>query len=226
MTVDQVINELKSLGSPEGVEGKRRFGINPKECFGVSHVDLKILAKKIGKSDELALQLFNSGVYDARLLVPLIFNPKNLTSELMEKFMKSFDTWEMCDSYCMRFFGVSNYALEKSLKWVKSSSEFEKRAGFVLMASLSIVDKKLPNQFYEQFFPIMIENANDDRKYVMKAINWALRQIGKRNEFLRKRSIDVAKQIQKLGTKSAKWIAADALRELQSENVKIRNYGD
>lgn len=224
MRVETVLKELEKLGSPEVVEAKKRFAIESANSHGIFMKDLKILAKKIGKNDALAVELFDTGVYEAKLLVPLLFNPKKLTSALMEKWMKSFDNWEICDSFCMSFFGENKLGVEKAFKWVEHKGEFQKRAGFVCMVSYSYKNREASNEEFHQFFPIMIKHANDDRTYVMKGINWALRQIGKRNVDLNHAAIEVAHAIRLLDTKPARWIAADALRELQNEKVCLRNY--
>jgi 3-methyladenine DNA glycosylase AlkD len=142
----------------------------------------------------------------------------------MEKWVKTFDNWEICDTFCMGFFGVSPLALKKAFQWVEYTGEFQKRAGFVCMVSFAFTDKKASNDEIRRFFPVMMRHANDERKYVMKAINWALRQAGKRNQDLHKEAIEVAYQILLLGTKPSRWIALDALRQLQSEKVSMKNY--
>jgi 3-methyladenine DNA glycosylase AlkD len=187
--------------------------------------------KKSGKpktvTDTLALQLFDTGIYEARLLCSMLFNPKNLTAPLMEKWVQTFENWEICDTYCMRVMGKSNstkLVLPKAYEWVEHEAEYQKRAGFVLMVVYSFNDKTASNDTIRPFFPMMLKHANDERTYVMKAINWALRQVGKRNPDLCREAIEVANQIEALGTKPARWIARDALRELQNPKVVIRNY--
>lgn len=142
----------------------------------------------------------------------------------MEKWVVTFENWEICDSFCMRLFSKSKFAIPKILEWSKRKREFEKRAAFAILASYCMADKKSGNKVFEQFFPIIIREANDERIYVKKAINWALRNIGKRNIDLNKKAIKVANEILQMKSKSAKWIAKNALRELEKENVNILDY--
>ena len=178
-----------------------------------------IIAKEIGKNNELALQLFDSGIYEGRLLCSKIFKPKDITEPLMEKWVKTFENREICDSFCMGLFAKSRFAVPKILEWTKRKPEFEKRAGFAIMAAYCMADKKSDNELFEQFFPIIKREANDERLYVKKAVNWALRNIGKRNSDLNEIAIDVANEILNFESKSAKWIAKDALKELQKDGV-------
>ena len=203
---------------------KARFAITAEHSHGIFLKDLEALAKRIGKNDELALALFGSGIYEAKLLTSMLFNPHNLTDELMETWVSAFVNWEICDTFCMGFFGKSQYAVAKALKWSAYEPEFQKRAGFVCMVSYAFTHKDAGNDDMRQFFPIIKREASDDRKYVMKGINWALRQIGKRNVDLYNETIVVAHEIMALGSKPARWIATDALRQLQSPKVFLKNY--
>ena len=149
---------------------------------------------------------------------------KEVTEALMEKWVATFENWEICDSFCMGVFAKGNFAKQKILEWTQRSREFEKRAGFTVMAAYCMADKKAPNEVYEAFLPIIIREATDERLYVKKAVNWALRSIGKRNIDLNKRTIEVAKEIQQLDNKAAKWIASDAIKELSGDKVNILDY--
>jgi len=225
MTLKQVISKLKKLADKEKISFKEsKFGIIAKNSLGIYHKDLKVIAKEIGKDSQLAVQLFDSEIYEARILCSKIFNPKDITEPLMDKWVKTFDNWEICDSFCMGLFAKSDFALPKILEWTSRKNEFEKRAGFATMAAYCMADKKASNEIFEQFLPIIKHEANDDRLYVKKAINWALRNIGKRNIDLHKKAIETANEILKFDSKSAKWIANDALRQLNKENVNILDY--
>jgi len=158
------------------------------------------------------------------LICAKISRPKEVSEELMDEWITHFNTWEICDSFCMQLFKFHPLAVQKAIEWSKRKREFEKRAGFVLMATYGFADKKANNEVFEQFFPILIEQANDDRIYVKKAINWALRQIGKRNINLQKKAIETANEILKQNSRSAQWIAKDALKELQGEKINILDY--
>lgn len=224
MELKKILIELKKLGGPEVKKTKERFAITAGNSHGIFLKDLNKLAKKIGPDDRLALDLFDTGIYEARLLTSMLFNPDNLTEKLMEKWVRTFENWEICDTFCMGFFGVSRFAISRALEWVEYKGEYQKRAGFVCMVSYAFTNKEATNAEIRRFFPLMIKHANDERKYVMKGINWSLRQVGKRNKDLHREAIDVANQILTLGSRPARWIAKDALRQLQSPKVYFKNY--
>ncbi len=225
MQLNEILKELKSLSNNEiKVFKAKKYRIQSDNSWGVYQKDLQILAKKIGKDTKLGIQLFDTNIYDAQLLCAKICKPHEVSEELMEKWVLHFNTWEICDSFCMQLFKYNPLAIEKAFEWTKRTNVFEKRAGFVLMATYGFADKNADNKVFEQFYPILIEHANDDRLYVKKAVNWALRQIGKRNVDLHKRSIQTAQRILEIDSKSAQWIAKDALRELQSDKVNILDY--
>ena len=203
---------------------EKKFGIISNNSLGIYHKELKMIAKEIGQDNELALQLFDSGIYEGRLLCSKMFNPKEVTEPLMEKWVKTFENWEICDSFCMGLFAKSEFALAKILEWTKRKREFEKRAGFATLAAYCMADKTSENELFEQFFPIIKREANDERLYVKKAINWSLRNIGKRNIDLKEMAINIANEILNFESKPAKWIAKDALKELQKEGVRMSNY--
>jgi len=222
MQYNEVIIKLKSLKNPEAVKGMERFGINPKNNFGIRVTTLREFAKEIGKDHDLALKLWESGIHDARMLAAHIDDPKLVTEEQMEKWANSFDSWDVCDNCCMHLFYKTQFAYEKIVEWSKHEKEFVKRAGFTLIASLSIHDKKSDDKIFEEFLQIIKRESTDERNYVKKAVNWALRQIGKRNWNLNKRAINIAREIKKIESKSASWIASDAIRELTGEKVEHR----
>ena len=225
MTYTEIIAGLHDLKDAEKVIFKeQKFGIISNNSLGIYHKELKMIAKEIGPNNEFALQLFDSGIYEGRLLCSKMFKPEDVTEALMEKWVKTFENWEICDSFSMGLFSKSKFALAKILEWTKREREFEKRAGFAMMAAYCMADKKSDNDLFEQFFPIIKRAANDERLYVKKAVNWALRNIGKRNIDLKEAAIDVANEILKFDSKSAKWIAKNALRELQKDGVRMSNY--
>nr|WP_277612708.1 DNA alkylation repair protein [Eudoraea chungangensis] len=203
---------------------EKKFGIISNNSLGIYHKELKMIAKEIGQNNQLALQLFDSGIYEARLLCSKMFKPKDVTEPLMEKWVKTFENWEICDSFSMGLFSKSKFALDKIMEWTERDSEFEKRAGFAIMASYCMADKTSENELFEQFFPIIKREVNDERLYVKKAVNWALRNIGKRNIDLNERAIEVTKEILEFESKSAQWIAKNALSELQKEHLRMSDY--
>ncbi len=225
MNYKQVIKKLKELADPEKVAFKaKKFNIISNNSIGVYHKDLKVLAKEVGLNNELALELFDSEIYEGRLLCSKIFRAKDVTNDLAEKWVVTFENWEICDSFCMGLIAKGPLAKKKIVQWTKRKKEFEKRAGFATMAAYCMADKKAGNEVYESFLPIIKTAATDDRIYVKKAVNWALRSIGKRNVDLNKLAIATAKEILKFDSKAAQWIAKDAIKELEGDGVNILDY--
>ncbi len=225
MDGEEILEQLKSLSNAKAIAGMARFGINPKNTYGVSIPVLRKMAKQIGKNHRLAEKLWHSGIHEARILAGMIDLPEMVTQEQMEGWVRDFDSWDVCDQCCSNLFDKTKFAHQKAVEWSRRKEEFVKRAGFVLMATLAVHDKEANNQKFLRFVPIIKREATDDRNFVKKAVNWALRQIGKRNRSLNKEAIKIAKEIQKIDSKSAKWIASDALRELTSEAVQKKLRG-
>jgi 3-methyladenine DNA glycosylase AlkD len=222
MEYQEIIKKLKSEANPKNVMGMARFGIRAKNILGVSIPVLRKMAKKIGRNHKLAQQLWDSGIHEARMLACFIDEKAEVTEKQMEKWVKDFDSWDICDQVCANLFDRTDFAWKKALEWTKRKEEFVKRAGFVLMATLSVHDKKANDKDFEKFFPLIKKYSIDERNFVKKAINWALRQIGKRNLNLNKKAIKLAKEIQKIDSKGARWITNNALRELISDPVQKR----
>ena len=220
MQYEEVMNRLRSLSNPEAVAGMARFGINPANTLGVSVPNLRKLAKTAGKDHGLAQELWSSGVHEARILASMIDEPAKVTGEQMERWASGFDSWDVCDQCCMNLFDKSALAYQKAVEWSGRDEEFVKRAGFALMACLAWHDKKAADEKFLAFLPAINREAVDNRNYVRKAVNWALRQIGKRNLALNLAAIETARDVQQIDSKAARWIAADALRELTSEKVQ------
>jgi len=223
MTVDEIVKKFESLGSAENVAGMARFGIVAKKAFGVAAADLRQLAKEIKKETAgrhaLALELWKTGIHDARAVAYLIDDPKQVTGVQMDLWAQDFDNWAIVDGTCGHLFCRSPLAYEKVLEWSERDEEFIKRAGIVLIAWLAVHDKKADDDKIAAFLPILERHANDERNFVKKAVNWSLRQIGKRSLFLNKLAVDTANRIKLQNTKPARWIAADALRELTRDKV-------
>lgn len=215
MNCSDILKKLKSLSNPKNVEGMARFGISTNDTLGVSIPDIRKLAKEIGKNHELALELWDSGIHEARLLAGFIDAPKLVNQDQLEDWVEDFDSWDVCDQVCGSLFDKTEFAWAKAIEWTKRKKEFVKRAGFVLMACLAVHDKKAEDNGFIAFLPIIKRECTDERNFVKKAVNWALRQIGKRNIKLNKLAITTAKEIQKIDSKTARWIANDALRELK-----------
>jgi 3-methyladenine DNA glycosylase AlkD len=220
LTCENILNQLKSLSNPEAIAGMARFGIDSHNTYGVSIPTLRKIAKDAGKNHALALHLWSSEVHEARLLAGMIDSPEDVTEEQMESWVKDFNSWDVCDQVCSNLFDKTGFAYKKAVEWSKREEEFVKRAGFVLMAALAVHDKSAKDEEFLKFLPIIKRESVDSRNFVKKAVNWALRQIGKRNTNLNKEAIKTAKDIRDLNSKSAKWIASDAIRELTGEAVQ------
>ncbi|MFH1892429.1 MAG: DNA alkylation repair protein [Candidatus Zixiibacteriota bacterium] len=222
MKYTEVLKRLKSMANPDALEGMARYGITATKSNGVSAPKLRTLAKEIGKNHELALKLFGAGILDARLLAALIDDPKLVTRSQMESWVKQLENWGDCDCCCSVLFDKTPYAYDKAFQWSKRKAEVVKRAGFSLMAALAVHDKKAPDEKLAQFLPVIKRESIDERNLVKKGVNWALRQIGKRNKNLNRLAIEVGEEIRLIDSRSARWIASDALRELKSEQVQAR----
>jgi len=220
--LDRIMRELKAMEDPGCVAGMARYGIRSEKAYGVSITKLMAIERRVGKNHGLAAELWDTGVHDARLLACLVDDPRLVTEAQMDRWVKDFDTWALCDGCCGHLFDKTPFAYNKAHEWTKRKEEYVRRAGFAMIASLTVHDKKAEDEAFLRFLPEIRKAATDDRNYVMKAVNWALRQIGKRNPRLNREAIKIAEQIHKLDSRSARWIASDALRELRSDPVRAR----
>ena len=220
MDYQEILQKLKSLSNPENIKGMARYGINPQNNLGISIYMLRSFAKEIGTNHKLALQLWDSGIHDARLLAVFIEDPEQITGEQMDRWVHTFDSWDVCDQACTSLFDQIVLAWKKVFEWPERNEEFVRRAAFSLVAGLAVHDKNATDHEFKRVFPLIKQHAVDERNYVKKAVNWALRNIGKRNIRLNKKTIQLAEEILTMKSRSAKWIAHDALRELRSEKVK------
>ena len=220
--LDLILARLEILTNKKNLAGMARFGIATDKAFGVKHPELKVIAKNYRKDHELALELWASGYHEARLLATIIDDPKMVSEAQAEAWVKDINSWDICDGFTGNLIDKTPFAYKKAIQWAHRDEEFVRRAGFALMAWLPMHDKKAPDTKFDPFFPLIIQYAGDERNFVKKAVNWALRQLGKRNALLNKKAIQTAKQIAKIDNKAARWIAKDALKELQSEPVQAR----
>lgn len=193
-----------------------RYGINPKKLYGVSIPALRKLAKEVGKDHKLAAGLWKTGVHEARILASMVDDPDKVSEAQADRWAKDFDSWDVCDQCCTNLFRKTGFAYKKCEKWSRAEKEFVKRAGYVLMATLAVGDKKAPDERFLRLLPLIKREAGDSRNFVKKAVNWALRQIGKRNRRLHAAALKTAGEIAAMEGKSARWIAGDAMRELTS----------
>jgi len=199
-----------------------KFGMSVEGRLGVSVPELRKLAKEVGRDHRLALSLWKTGIAEARIVAAFVDDPAAVTSAQMDRWVKDFDSWDVCDQACLSLFDKSPLAWQKIPRWAGREQEFVKRAAFALIAGLAWHDKQAADQRFTDLFPILMKGADDDRNYVKKAVSWAIRNIGKRNPKLNRAAVKLAKDIQRMDSKASRWVAADAIRELQSDVVRRR----
>ena len=220
----EIIKKLETMSDPAIVDLKSKRGSRAQNSYGVKVRDLRTIARDIGINHSLALELFRTGIHEARKLASMIDNPQEVTGAQMEEWAGAFDSWDVCDCCCNSLFVKTQFAYTKALEWSRRNEEYVKRAAFAMMAHLVFYDKFADDKKFEQFFPAIKGGAIDDRNFVKKAVNWSLRQIGKRNLALNKKAIKLAGAIQKIESKNAQWVASHALRELTGPNINILGY--
>lgn len=224
----EIVRILRSRRDQKNIDKMARFGINSKNILGLSAPYLMDFARRIKKDakkeknnslhlHELALDLWSSGVHEARILAVLVDKKEFVDEDQMEKWVLDFDSWGICDKACGDLFDKTEFAYKKAVEWGRRDEEFVKRAGFVLMATLAVHDKTAKDEKFMKFFPYIKKESVDERNFVKKAVNWALRQIGKRNKALNRKALIVAREIKNMNSRSAKWIASDAIRELEKK---------
>ena len=191
-----------------------RFGIATDHALGIGIPALRSLAREIGRDHALAQELWATGLHEARILASMIDDPALVDARQMERWARDFDSWDLCDQTCGNLFRYTRLAYVKAVRWSRSEREFTKRAGFALMAALAISDKGAPDGKLKAFLPLIIAGATDERNFVRKAVNWALRQIGKRNPTLHRAALLTSERLVASESRSARWVGADARREL------------
>jgi len=222
VSVEEILKLLEAKSRPEQLEGMARYGINIERRLGVSIPELRKMAKDIGKDHRLALGLWKTGIADAKILAAMIDNPEMLDETQMEEWVKDIDSWDVGDQVCMNLFERSPLAWKKVDDWSRREEKFVKRTAFGLLACLAWHDKKAEDEKFIQLFPVFARGAVDERNSIKKAVSWALRNIGKRNLNLNKAALNEANRLRLLDSKSARWIASDVTRELESEAVQKR----
>ncbi len=221
-TLDEVLDKLNEKAKSDQLEGMARFGIVGDQRMGVSVPDMRRIAKDIGKNHQLALKLWDTGIPEAMIVAGMVAEPDKLTEEQMEDWVVDINSWDICDQVCMNLFEKSPYVEQKIFEWSAREEEFVKRTAYALIACLAWHDKDASDQAFTKYFPVIKNGSTDDRNFVKKAVNWALRNIGKRNIELNQAAIQVAREIQAVDSKSARWIASNAIRELESDKVQER----
>jgi 3-methyladenine DNA glycosylase AlkD len=210
-----VLAELRRLANPTNVAGMGRFGIVGQNLLGISVVQLRAIAKRTGRNHALAEALWASGIFEARILAAFVAEPARVTRRQANAWAKDFECWADCDGLCIHLFRKAAFANDLAIAWSCRREELVKRAGFTLMATLAVHDKTAGNEVFRSYLARVREEATDERHKVKKGVNWALRQIGKRNLILNREAIRTAKVIRAKDSRAARWIAGDALRELQ-----------
>jgi 3-methyladenine DNA glycosylase AlkD len=221
-SVKDVLDKLQSKAQPEQLKGMAKYGMTVEQRLGVSVPDMRKLAKEIGRDHKLALDLWRTGIAEARIVAAMIGDPAKLTDEQMEDWVKGINSWDVCDQVCMNLFEKNQLAWKKIINWSEREEEFVKRTAFSLIACLAWHDKKASDEKFIELLPIIIRGATDERNFVKKAVNWALRNIGKRNLNLNKAAINTAKEIKRLDSKATRWVASDTLRELGSDAIQSK----
>lgn len=219
---EEILEKLQAMGDQKNIDGMARFGINPNNNYGVSVSTIRKFAKTLDTDHDLALQLWATGIRDARMVACLIDDPKLVTKKQMDNWVLDFNSWDICDHTCGSLFDKTKFAYDRAITWGSRTEEYVKRAGFALMAWLAVHDKKASDKIFLKFLPVIIKESNDDRNFVKKAVNWALRNIGKRSLYLNHEAVQIAVEIQKMNSKTAKWIANDAISELTGDKVQER----
>lgn len=232
---EEILEELRGMGSEEARAGMSRYGINTADAFGVSVYEIRRMAARIGTDHGLALALWETGNHEARLLACFVDDPASVTAPQMEAWAAGFDSWDICDQATTSLFDLTPHAWGKAAEWAGREEEWVKRAGFAMMAGLAVHDKKASDDDFVTLLDHIERGASDDRNFVKKAVNWALRNIGKRNAALNSAAVGCAERIRDAanvraggerggdaGARAARWVATDALRELTSDKVRDR----
>jgi 3-methyladenine DNA glycosylase AlkD len=221
-SVEEVLGKLRASAKPDQLEGMSRFGMATEQRLGVSVPDMRKIAKMTGRDHQLALQLWDTGIAEARIVASMVADPQQLTDQQMEEWVKGFNSWDVCDQVCMNLFEKTPLAWGKIREWAEQEPEFIKRAAFALIACLAWHNKTAADEQFIELFPVIQQGATDPRNFVKKAVSWAIRNIGKRNLTLHQAAIGAAQEIQRIDSKAARWVASDVLRELESEAVVRR----
>ncbi len=223
MTTDGIIELLKEKSNPDNLAGMKRFGIDTAKALGIPIPELRKLAKMIKTDHALAMALWKTDFHEARILASMIDDPALVTESQFDAWVNDFNSWDICDQVCGNLLDRTAFAIEKATAYSAREEEFVKRAGFVLMAEYAVHNKKADDAIFINFLQLIEREAYDDRNFVKKAVNWALRQIGKRNAILRVRAIESARRIAEIECKAARWIASDALNELTGKTSRTIN---
>jgi 3-methyladenine DNA glycosylase AlkD len=219
---DETLERLRAVARSENLAGMARYGIEVSSALGVPIPELRAIAKGIGHDHALALALWRTGVHEARILASMIDDPAATTVRQMDAWARTFDSWDVCDQVCANLFDRTPHAIDRIRAWAPRPETFVRRAAFATLAGLTVHRRDVSDAELRSFLPLIERASDDDRNYVRKAVSWALRQIGKRNPALNADALAAAERIRGRGTRAARWIASDVLRELTSETVRGR----
>ena len=221
-STNQVLDQLKARAKPDQLAGMARFGLTGEKRLGVAVPDMRKIAKEIGQDQSLSLALWRTGITDAMIVASMVSVPAEVTEAQMEAWVLDFDAWDLCDQVCMNLFEKTPFAWKKIVDWSTREEEFVKRAAFALAACLAWHDKQAPDQSFIELLPLIKAAATDGRNLVKKAVSWSLRNIGKRNPRLNEVALEAADTLREMDSKTARWIASDAIRDLTSETTARR----
>jgi 3-methyladenine DNA glycosylase AlkD len=212
--VASTLEWLERRGTKANRDGMARYGLVAAKVFGVSVGNVQALAKQIGRDHDLALALWDTEWYEARLLTAFVDDPARVTSSQMDRWARDFENWGDCDTVCMHLFDKTPYAWKKVELWSKRKDEFVKRAAFALLASLALHDRDAKDATFLKGLKTIRAGANDERNFVKKGVNWALRSIGHRNSALHAAAIAEAEHLSESRDSTERWVGKDALRDL------------
>jgi 3-methyladenine DNA glycosylase AlkD len=210
---DEILREMRRRANPSALEGMARFGIDTQSALGLNVPTIRAIAKRVGKNQSLAEELWDSKIHEARWLASLVADPNKITRSTMDRWTRDFNSWDVCDACCCDLFDRTPFVWQKIPRWAANKHEYVRRAAFSTLACAAVHLKSAEDQRFLDGLILVEKYAFDDRNFVRKAVNWALRNIGKRNARLLPAAVACAKRIRAQDTKSARWIAADALRE-------------
>jgi len=220
--VNEVLEMLRSAANVENLAGMARYGINPEKRLGVKVPQMRQIAKTVGRDHQLALDLWETGIPEAMVVASIVDEPELVTKSQMDKWVADFNSWDVCDQVCMNLFDKTNYSWDRIEAWHERQPEFVRRAAYALIACLAWHDKSAPDEKFIEFIPLIEEAAVDERNYVKKAVSWALRNIGKRNQRLHQAVLETAQELIQSENKTARWIGKDTVKDITSPAVQKR----
>ena len=222
MEYEEIIKKFESLRNEENIRGQERFGIKSSKSYGIRMPEIRKIAKEVGHNHNIAVQLWNQGYHESKILAFMVEEKDKFTEEQLDSWIKDFDSWDVVDQACINFLRHVDFAINKIPEWAESDEEFIKRTAFSLIAVLAVHEKEESDDYFRKYYPLIKDASCDNRNFVKKSVNWAIRQIGKRNLVLNREAIDLSNEILENNCKASRWIGKNALKELQSEKVQSK----